>query len=103
MLLEPVYTVEQVAEVLKTSERTIQDHIRAGELIAFPVGRGRERHDYRIDHSDLQKFKEEQKKVLSKPVSGLPTANKNGRTAYSETGSMADLSRPVVNKRSSRR
>jgi excisionase family DNA binding protein len=101
--LEPVYTVEQVAEFLQTSERTIQDHIRAGEIVAFPVGRGRERHDYRIDQSDLQKFKEEQKKGVSKPVCGLPTANRNGRIAYGETGSMADLSRPVVNKRRSRR
>lgn len=103
MALEKVYTVEQVADCLQTSERTIQDHIRAGEMVAFPVGRGRERHDYRIDHSDLQKFKEGQKNVLSKPVSALPTANKNGRSASGETGSMADLSRPVINRRRSGR
>lgn len=98
--LEPVFTVEQIAEMLQTSERTIQDHIRAGEIIAFPVGRGRERYDYRIELSDFLKFKEDQKKILRNPISRLPTVNEHGVTALDVAGGgMADLARPVAKKR----
>ena len=50
-----VYTTEEVAEILKTSQRTVQRLIRLGQLKAHRVGRG-----YRIRDRDLQQLFEEQ-------------------------------------------
>jgi excisionase family DNA binding protein len=50
-----VYTTEEVAEILKTSQRTVQRLIRLGRLKAHRVGRG-----YRIRDRDLQQLFEEQ-------------------------------------------
>jgi excisionase family DNA binding protein len=46
-----LYTTEEVAEILKTSQRTIQRMIRLGQLKAHRVGRG-----YRIRDRDLQEL-----------------------------------------------
>jgi excisionase family DNA binding protein len=46
-----VYTTEEVAEILKTSQRTVQRLIRLGRLNAHRVGRG-----YRVLDRDLQKL-----------------------------------------------
>ena len=37
--MEPMYTIEQVAEIFKVSPRTILRLIERGELTAFQVGR----------------------------------------------------------------
>jgi excisionase family DNA binding protein len=53
-----VYTTEEVAEILKTSQRTIQRMIRMGQLKAHRVGQG-----YRVRDVDLQElFQEESDK-----------------------------------------
>jgi excisionase family DNA binding protein len=44
-----VYTTEEVAEILKTSQRTVQRMIRLGQLKAHRVGRG-----YRVRDEDLK-------------------------------------------------
>jgi excisionase family DNA binding protein len=49
-----VYTTEEVAEILKTSTRTVQRLIRLGRLKAHQVGRG-----YRVRDRDLQAWFEE--------------------------------------------
>lgn len=46
-----VYTTEEVAEILKTSQRTVQRMIRLGQLKAHRVGRG-----YRVRDVDLQEL-----------------------------------------------
>ncbi len=49
-----LYTTEEAAEILKTSQRTVQRMIRLGQLKAYRVGRG-----YRIRDRDLQALFEE--------------------------------------------
>ncbi len=47
--LGQVLTTEEVAEILKTSQRTVQRLIRLGQLKAHRVGRG-----YRVRAQDLE-------------------------------------------------
>jgi excisionase family DNA binding protein len=49
--LGQVFTTEEVAEILKTSQRTVQRLIRQGQLKAHRVGRG-----YRVLDRDLQRL-----------------------------------------------
>jgi excisionase family DNA binding protein len=56
--MEEVYTVPEVAQNLKVSERTVRNWIESGELPAFPIGK----HGYRISKADLQAFIDEHKK-----------------------------------------
>jgi excisionase family DNA binding protein len=49
--LGQVFTTEEVAEILKTSQRTVQRLIRQGRLKAHRVGRG-----YRVLDRDLQRL-----------------------------------------------
>jgi excisionase family DNA binding protein len=56
--LEEVYSVQEVAQNLKVSERTVRNWIESGELLAFPIGK----RGYRISKADLQAFIEERKK-----------------------------------------
>ncbi len=49
--MEPIYTVEQVAEYLKLTTRTIYTYIHSGKLKAVKVGR-----EYRIKQRDLDEF-----------------------------------------------
>ena len=56
--LEEVYTVREVAQNLKVSERTVRNWIDSGELPAFPIGK----RGYRISKADLQVFIDERKK-----------------------------------------
>jgi excisionase family DNA binding protein len=53
--LGQVFTTEEVAEILKTSQRTVQRLIRQGRLKAHRVGRG-----YRVLDRDLQQLFAEQ-------------------------------------------
>ena len=46
-----VYTVEEVAKILRVSEATVRRLIKAGELEAFPVGT-----QYRIKQEALDKY-----------------------------------------------
>jgi excisionase family DNA binding protein len=48
---ERYYTIEEVAKLLRVHKRTIMRFIEAGQLHAIHVGR-----QYRISHSDLQKY-----------------------------------------------
>jgi excisionase family DNA binding protein len=50
-----VYTTEEVAEILKTSQRTVQRMIRLGQLKAHRVGRG-----YRVRDQDLKELFEDE-------------------------------------------
>lgn len=45
---EQVYTVKEVADILKVNPRTVRNMIRDGELEAFTV-----RDEYRVRHYDL--------------------------------------------------
>jgi excisionase family DNA binding protein len=56
--LEEVYTVQEVAQNLKVSERTVRNWIESRELPAFPIGK----RGYRISKADLQAFIDERKK-----------------------------------------
>ncbi len=56
--MEEVYTVQEVAQNLKVSERTVRNWIESGELPAFPIGK----RGYRISKADLQAFIDERKK-----------------------------------------
>jgi excisionase family DNA binding protein len=56
--LEEVYTVQEIAQNLKVSERTVRNWIESGELPAFPIGK----RGYRISKADLQAFIDERKK-----------------------------------------
>ena len=49
-----VYTTEEVAEILKTSQSTVQRLIRLGQLKAHKIGRG-----YRVRDRDLQELFDE--------------------------------------------
>jgi excisionase family DNA binding protein len=56
--MEEVYTVQEVAQNLKVSERTVRNWIESGELPAFPIGK----RGYRISRADLQAFIDERKR-----------------------------------------
>ena len=56
--MEEVYTVQEIAQNLKVSERTVRNWIESGELPAFPIGK----RGYRISKADLQAFIDERKK-----------------------------------------
>jgi excisionase family DNA binding protein len=43
----------EAGDYVKTSERTIRDAVRAGDLPAYPIGKGRE---YRLTASDVDKW-----------------------------------------------
>lgn len=51
MTREHVYTVEEIAELLRTSPRTVRTWIAAGKLRAFKAGQ-----QYRIRQSALDEF-----------------------------------------------
>lgn len=46
-----VYTITEVADILKVTKRTIYNYIEAGQLKATKVGR-----EWRIRHEDIQAF-----------------------------------------------
>jgi len=46
-----VYTVEDVAKILKVQNRTVRDYIRGGKLKAVKLGRA-----YRVREEDLKAF-----------------------------------------------
>ena len=52
-MVGPLYTTDEVAELLKVSQRTVQDWIRSGTLTAVRYGRL-----LRIRQADLQAFGE---------------------------------------------
>ena len=56
--MEEVYTVQEVAQNLKVSERTVRNWIESGEQPAFPIGK----RGYRISKADLQAFIEDRKR-----------------------------------------
>src|SRR5258708_15705943 len=49
---EKMYTVQEVAQQLRVSERTVRNWIEQGDLIAFSIGK----RGYRIGESDLIPF-----------------------------------------------
>ncbi len=49
--IPPFYTVENVAEILKVTERTIYEYINSGKLEAYKIGK-----HYRITPNDFEKF-----------------------------------------------
>ncbi len=50
---EKMYTVEEVANMLRVSQKTVRSWISSGELIALDIGR-----EYRISSSHLDDFKQ---------------------------------------------
>ncbi|SDF66153.1 helix-turn-helix domain-containing protein [Sporomusa acidovorans] len=52
------YTVREIADMLKLTERGIQKWIRDGEIVAYKMGR-----EYRIEEKDFQVFMENRKNV----------------------------------------
>ncbi len=55
---EKMYTVQEVAQQLRVSERTVRNWIEQGELTAFPIGK----RGYRILESDLLAFVDARRK-----------------------------------------
>ncbi len=46
-----VYTLEEVREILKLTQRTLYNYIKNGDLKATKIGKY-----YRVQHKDLQEF-----------------------------------------------
>lgn len=59
---DEMLTVQQVAQQMKVSERTVINWIEHAGLPAFPIGK----RGYRISKSDLQAFIEERKRQREK-------------------------------------
>lgn len=53
---QPLLTLEEVARQLKTSERTVRDWIRNGELTGIKVGR-----EWRVALADLDEYIQERR------------------------------------------
>lgn len=53
-----MYTVQEVAQQLRVSERTVRKWIEDGDLTAFSIGK----RGYRIAESDLQAFIDKRKR-----------------------------------------
>jgi excisionase family DNA binding protein len=51
------YTLQEIADTLKTPLSTIQKYVRSGKLKAVKIGKS-----YRVESADFQKFLELQKK-----------------------------------------
>lgn len=58
---ETYYTLQDVAERLKVSYRTVYRWVRAGDLPAYKLGQ-----DWRVEDSDLRKFLKARKAQPSK-------------------------------------
>jgi excisionase family DNA binding protein len=54
---DKMYTVQEIAQQLRVSERTVRNWIESGELRAFAIGK----RGYRIAESDLLAFIERRK------------------------------------------
>ncbi len=54
---EKMYTVQEVAQQLRVSEKTVRTWIEQGDLVAFSIGK----RGYRIGESDLLAFIERRK------------------------------------------
>jgi excisionase family DNA binding protein len=54
---EKMYTVQEVAQQLRVSERTVRNWVERGELRVFRIGK----RGYRISESDLQTFVDKRK------------------------------------------
>ncbi len=48
-----LYTIEEITEILKVTQRTVYNYIKAGQLKAIKIGKY-----WRIKHTDLQVFLE---------------------------------------------
>jgi len=48
-----LYTIDEIAEILKVTQRTIYNYIKSGSLKAIKIGKY-----WRIKHSDLEQFLE---------------------------------------------
>lgn len=48
-----LYTIEEITEILKVTQRTVYNYIKAGQLKAIKIGKY-----WRIKHTDLQIFLE---------------------------------------------
>lgn len=59
MKVEPSYTTDDIATMLKISKLTVYDLIKKGELPAYRVGR-----QIRIDAEDFKAYKEKAKQTL---------------------------------------
>jgi excisionase family DNA binding protein len=46
-----LYTIDEIAKVLKVTERTIYNYIRSGALHALKIGKY-----WRVKHQDLEQF-----------------------------------------------
>jgi excisionase family DNA binding protein len=69
-VVSPVFTVKEVAALLKTSPHTIQWYIKRGDLIAFSIGRG-----FRVQARDLQAFIDEKKHAMHGSAAMIPDEN----------------------------
>ncbi|MEI8307134.1 MAG: helix-turn-helix domain-containing protein [Chloroflexales bacterium] len=53
-MIEPVYTIDEVARLAKLSKDTIRRMVRRGRLVPIRLGRG-----VRFKHADIKKWLEE--------------------------------------------
>jgi excisionase family DNA binding protein len=63
---ERVWTVQEIAQQLRVSEKTVKNWIVGGELQSFRIGR----RGYRVMDSDLQRFIESRKHPQDKDQKG---------------------------------
>ena len=59
---EKMWTVTEVAQHLRVSDRTVRHWVETGQLPIFPIGK----RGYRIADSDLTRFVEERKRFAEK-------------------------------------
>src|SRR3954465_6212121 len=68
---EKAYTPDEVAQIFQISKHTVYELIKRGELQAFKIG-----NKMRIEHTELERFKENTKAPVKKTPSeptGSPT------------------------------
>jgi len=58
---DEMLTVQEIAQQMKVSERTVRNWIEKDGLVAFPIGK----RGYRVARSDLNAFIERRKKRVS--------------------------------------
>jgi excisionase family DNA binding protein len=84
-------TPHQAAERLQISERTLMEHVKAQDLAAIHIGRGRLRRRLRFDPADLKAFSERRKAETRELTGGalqcqsLSTPRRRSTTMLSNT------------------
>ncbi|WEG12373.1 helix-turn-helix transcriptional regulator [Pullulanibacillus sp. KACC 23026] len=95
MVMEPSYTTEDIANLLKVSKLTVYDLIKKGELPAYRVGR-----QMRIDVKDFDVYKSKAKQIVTSEVNQEDRSHpaKNEGLASIRKNSLGMWSHPQANR-----